>query len=184
MKEIELAGLKFWITADDKKIDFDLKDVTSRENDILKDIHSIYFMERAVVLIPHLPDRFSYKKLSLENSKDWSKMKGEFDGDEWFYNTVWYWKDKAWSTGIHIENDEYFDEITCINDGLPYYLNIDQSVKDELCFEIIYKDRKEYEEAESSYMRWLDEGCKEKDRIKEDLSLWWPMDAMHEIIKS
>ena len=35
MKEIELAGLKFWITADDKKIDFDLKDVTSRENDIL-----------------------------------------------------------------------------------------------------------------------------------------------------
>ena len=25
MKEIELAGLKFWITADDKKIDFDLK---------------------------------------------------------------------------------------------------------------------------------------------------------------
>lgn len=184
MKEIELAGLKFWITADDKKIDFDLKDVTSRENDILKNNHSVYFMERAVVLVPNLPDSFSYKKLSLESNKNWSKMEGDTDGDEWFYNIVWYWKDKAWSVGIHIENDEYFDEITCITDGLPYYLNIDQSVKNELCFEIIYKDRKEYEEADFSYMKWLDEGSKKKDTIKQDLSLWWPMDAMHEILKS
>lgn len=77
MKEIELAGLKFWITADDKKIDFDLKDVTSRENDILKNNHSVYFMERAVVLVPNLPDSFSYKKLSLESNKNWSKMEGD-----------------------------------------------------------------------------------------------------------
>ena len=40
------------------------------------------------------------------------------------------------------------------------------------------------EEADFSYMKWLDEGSKKKDTIKQDLSLWWPMDAMHEILKS
>ena len=34
------------------------------------------------------------------------------------------------------------------------------------------------------YQEWLDEGSKKKDTIKQDLSLWWPMDAMHEILKS
>lgn len=61
MKEIKLADLKFWIAADGKRIDFEVKDVTSRENNMLKESHSLYFMERAVVLIPSLPDDFSYK---------------------------------------------------------------------------------------------------------------------------
>lgn len=59
-------------------------------------------------------------------------MGGESDGDEWFYNIVWYWKDKAWSIGIHIENEEFFDDITCISNGLPYYVDVDQSVKNGL----------------------------------------------------
>ena len=71
MKEIELAGLKFWITADDKKIDFDLKDVTSRENDILKNNHSVYFMERAVVLVPNLP-RSEERRVGKECRSRWS----------------------------------------------------------------------------------------------------------------
>lgn len=182
MKEIKLADLKFWIAADGKRIDFEVKDVTSRENNMLKEAHSLYFMERAVVLIPSLPDDFSYKKLSIENNGNWSKMEGEPDGDEWFYNTVWYWKDKAWSIGIHIENEEFFDNITYINDGLPYYMDVDQSVKKELCFEIIYKDRNEYERATFSYMEQLYEGNKINDVPEQDLSLWEPMNAMHDIL--
>ena len=184
MKEIKLEGVKFWITADNKRLNFFLKDVTSRENAILKSNHSSYLMERAVVLVPEFPDNFSYKKLAINNDQNWAKTKGELDGDEWFYNAIWYSKDKAWSIGIHIENEEIFDDITCIGDGLPYYRNINQSVKNKICFEIIYKDRKEYKALNFSYMKQRYEKNKANNPLEQDLSLWQPMNAMHEVLES
>ena len=95
MKEINLVGVNFWLEADKRKIDFNVLDVTRNENSKLINEGSQYVMEKALIIIPSLPDIFKYNYLCLKNDQDIIDNFDEANGDEWFERGIWNWKNKA-----------------------------------------------------------------------------------------
>ena len=94
MKEINLVGVNFWLEADKRKIDFNVLDVTRNENSKLINEGSQYVMEKALIIIPSLPDIFKYNYLCLKNDQDIIDNFDEAKGDEWFERGIWNWKIK------------------------------------------------------------------------------------------
>lgn len=184
MKEINLVGVRFWLEADKRKIDFNVLDVTRNENSKLINEGSQYVMEKALIIIPSLPDIFKYNYLCLKNDQDIIDNFDETNGDEWFERGIWNWKNKAWAIGIHLETNEDWstNRIGVGEDALASYYEIDDRLKDKLYFEIVYKDVDEYREANTRYINYLDSKIADSNSIHEDNSLFFPMNAMHEFM--
>nr|WP_285816515.1 hypothetical protein [Lactobacillus taiwanensis] len=146
MKKLNLSGINFWLEADQEKIDFETIDVTKKENKKLIDEEPQYIMEQAIILLPHFPKFFHYNYLCLKNDQNISQAFNETNEDEWFEQAIWYWKDRAWGIGIHIEsNEEWSINRTAFRDnGLATYCDINDTLVNKLYFEIIYKDAIEY----------------------------------------
>lgn len=184
MKEINLVGVNFWLEADKRKIDFNVLDVTRNENSKLINEGSQYVMEKALIIIPSLPDIFKYNYLCLKNDQDIIDNFDEANGDEWFERGIWNWKNKAWAIGIRLGTNEDWstNRIGVGEDAIASYYEVDNRLKDKLYFEIIYKDTDEYRGANAKYITYLDSKIADSNSIREDNSLFFPMNAMHEFM--
>ncbi|KFL97499.1 hypothetical protein [Lactobacillus gasseri] len=184
MKEINLVGVNFWLEADKRKIDFNVLGVTRNENSKLINEGSQYVMEKALIIIPSLPDIFKYNYLCLKNDQDIIDNFDEANGDEWFERGIWNWKNKAWAIGIHLGTNEDWstNRIGVGEDAIASYYEVDNRLKDKLYFEIIYKDTDEYRGANAKYITYLDSKIADSNSIREDNSLFFPMNAMHEFM--
>lgn len=184
MKNLNLSGINFWLEADQEKIDFETIDVTKKENKKLIDEKPQYIMEQAIILLPHFPKSFHYNYLCLKNDQNISQAFNETNEDEWFEQAIWYWKDRAWSIGIHIEsNEEWSSNRTAFRDnGLAAYYDINDTLVNKLYFEIICKDAIEYRKNIEKYLAYIHSSEKFDQPVFEDNSLFFPMDAMHELM--
>lgn len=184
MKKLNLSGINFWLEADQEKIDFETIDVTKKENKKLIDEEHQYIMEEAIILLPHFPKFFHYNYLCLKNDQNISQAFNETNEDEWFEQAIWYWKDRAWAIGIHIEsNEEWSSNRTAFRDnGLAAYYDINDTLVNKLYFEIIYKDAIEYRKNIEKYLAYIHSSEKIDQPVFEDNSLFFPMDAMHELM--
>lgn len=132
-------------------------------------------MEQAIILVPHFSKSFHYNYLCLKNDQNISQAFNETNEDEWFEQAIWYWKDRAWSIGIHIEsNEEWSSNRTAFRDnGLAAYYDINDTLVNKLYFEIIYKDAIEYRKNIEKYLAYIHGSEKFDQPVFEDNSLFF-----------
>ena len=157
-KIFDLLDEKFWIEADGKKINFwvaDISDITDNWLRHYQTNKTQMSMEKSFLLKPKLPEKFYYKTLSLKSSINLKKdaMVDDMDGDEWFVESSWYWKDIAFGIGLTVRNDGDLDlrvktGDSVLNDNLVLgdYYDVTEKDKNDIIFQIYYKNRHPYEE--------------------------------------
>lgn len=157
-KTFDLLGEKFWIEADGEKIDFWVADISDITDNWLRN-YSInktqMSMEKSFLLKPKLPEKFNYKALSLKSSINLKKdtTVDDMDGDEWFVESSWYWKNVVFGIGLTVRNDGDLDlrvktGDSILNDKviLGDYYDVTEKDKNDILFQIYYKNRHPYEE--------------------------------------
>lgn len=154
----DLLDEKFWIEADGEKIDFWIADISDITDDWLRHYQmnkTQMSMEKSFLLKPKLPENFYYKTLSLKSSINLKRdaMLDDMDGDEWFVESSWYWKNVVFGIGLTVRNDGDLDlrvktGDSILNDKviLGDYYDVTEKDKNNILFQIYYKNRHPYEE--------------------------------------
>lgn len=131
----------FWISADKTNLSFDVIDVTSTVNK-----HYTYSIDQSFILIPNLPDSFSYDELALGSSiKLHRHKKIDWCSDEFYSGTLWEINGNVLGVANYVDNGQ-LDEHAEPNDlNFPSYFDVNIRYRGQLLFQITYKSLDEYQ---------------------------------------
>lgn len=161
MKTLDVPFGKFWITANGEPIGFKIEDHTEESLACVKEANPRYNIEKAYLLRPKLPSHFD--ELNVRISTD-NQARYDYDDnicDEFFYGGQWLVDDYIVAITIYVDNgylDQYGDYEA---DKLPGYIEVPDSFKDLLYFQVVYK-------------KFSDYFTREEAGFYDD-SLWWAM---------
>ena len=153
--KIHLPMANFWLEADGVRIPFRVINVTDQANRHIKQAtgHS-YQVERSYVLVPILPNKFDYAELQLQSDLAFPEV--NFDdsiSSEFYSGCSWFVGSYVLGTAGYVNNDDLDEHISGGN--LAGYLDVDERFKDQLLFQVSYKDATTYRADHAKY-QWFD----------------------------
>lgn len=141
MKLLSTAIGDFWMSADKIVLPFKAVDVT----DIVNKRYT-YSVDQSIILIPELPEYFSYSELALEsNIKLYQHHKNDWCTDEFYSGTLWEINDKILGVANYVDNGQLDEHEKPSDLGFPSYFDIDDRYRGQLLFQVTYKSLDGYQ---------------------------------------
>lgn len=142
---------KFWLTADGSLVDFTLVDVTKTAIADMQKQDPAYNLEKAYILVPHLPENFI--ELTLQLCADFEVCSQEpidVVSDEYFYGEMWAKENYVFAAAVRVDNGELDEYGTASEIELPSYYKVPAKFRDKLSFKLAYKQLDDFLTVEKS----------------------------------